>query len=129
MGLLGPPAFPQKAVFEAQTERKVSRWENKLEENTGTQVWEVCVFSPARHAPGKGLEAGNQLTPPPSSEAWERAGLQRDPRLFRGLGRGRTLFLKVWSEDPCPSSSCLLPAPEEKKAGIESKPLETWVLM
>lgn len=65
VGLLGPPAFPQKAGFEAQTERKVSRWENKLKENTGTQVWEVCVFSPARHAPRKGAGGWESVNLPP----------------------------------------------------------------
>lgn len=45
LGLLGSPVFTQKVVFKAQTERKVSQWENKLKVNTGTQVWEVCLFS------------------------------------------------------------------------------------
>ena len=53
-GLLGSPAFTQKAVFKAQTERKVSQWENKLKENTETQVWGVCLFSSASHDPRNG---------------------------------------------------------------------------
>lgn len=94
MGLLGPPAFPQKAVFEAQTERKVSRWENKLEENTGTQVWEVCVFSPARHAPGKGLEAGNQLTPPPPQRPGSGPGSSGTPGSSGALAGAEHCFSK-----------------------------------
>lgn len=60
LGLLGSPVFTQKVVFKAQTERKVSQWENKLKVNTGTQVWEVCLFS-LPGTPPAGLEAGNLL--------------------------------------------------------------------
>lgn len=71
VGLLGSPAFTQKAVFKAQTERKVSQWENKLKENTGTQVWEVCLSSPARRAPRNGAGGWQSVNRPPSSEAWK----------------------------------------------------------
>lgn len=70
LGLLGSPAFAQKAVFKAQTERKVSQWENKLKENTETQVWEVCLFSPARRAARNeagGWESLSARSPRPGS--------------------------------------------------------------
>lgn len=64
VGLLGSPAFAQRVVFKAQTERQVSQWENKLKVNTEVQVWEVCLFSPPGTPPGMGLEAGNRLAGP-----------------------------------------------------------------
>lgn len=59
LGLLGSPAFAQRVVFKAQTERKVSQWENKLKVNTEAQVWEVCLFSPPGTPAAAGLEAGD----------------------------------------------------------------------
>lgn len=64
-GTAGSPAFTPKAVLKAQTERKVSQWENKLKENTEAQVWEVCLFSPARHAPRKGAGGWEFVNCPP----------------------------------------------------------------
>lgn len=61
LGLLGSPAFTLKVVLKAQTERKVSQWENKLRVNTEAQVWEVCLFSPPETPTAMGLEAGNGL--------------------------------------------------------------------
>lgn len=87
-GLLGSPAFTQKAVFKAQTERKVSQWENKLKENTETQVW-GCVCSPQpAMTPGMGLEARNPLAaaPPRSLEAWGKDFVAVRPQVFTGPG-------------------------------------------
>lgn len=61
LGLLGSPAFAQRVAFKAQTERKVSQWENKLKVNTEAQVWEVCLFSPPGTPAAVGLEAGDGL--------------------------------------------------------------------
>lgn len=85
VGLLGSPAFTQKAVFKAQTERKVSQWENKLKENTGTQVWEVCLSSPARRAPRNGAGGWQSVNrPPPPLRPGSRAMLLRGPQLRSG---------------------------------------------
>lgn len=85
LGLLGSPVFTQKVVFKAQTERKVSQWENKLKVNTGTQVWEVCLFS-LPGTPPPGLEAGNPLAGRGEVWVWSgpaTAGLAgRAPRLL-----------------------------------------------
>lgn len=74
LGRLGSPVFTQKVVLKAQTERKVSQWENRLKVNTGAQVREVCLFSPARLTSWSRLEAGNRLAGPLGQRWPWRAG-------------------------------------------------------
>lgn len=112
-GLLGSPVFTQKVVFKAQTERKVSQWENKLKVNTGAQVWEVCLFSlpgTTPHPTPVGLKAGNPLAG--RGEVWVWSGpATAEPHVSKCGLRTRA------------RCKLLARAHDETRAGIESKPL------
>lgn len=111
LGLLGWPVFTQKVVLKAQTERKVSQWENKLKVNTGAQVWEVCLFSlPGTTLTPVGLEAGNPLAG--RGEVWVWSGpATAEPHVSK-CGLRTTAHCKL-----------LARAHDETRARIESKPV------